>query len=139
MSMESQGNPLAEMSRDEIMSALFAQLVFQTTNATLMFLGRVPNPETQEKMLDLDAARLFIDQLEMLAVKTKGNLSTDEDRLLQQSLSHVRLAFVEAVEKQPAAPATESPAAPGSESTAAPDASAASEADEPRKRFSKKY
>lgn len=132
--MSTETNPLAEMSREELMSALFAQLVFQSTNAAMMFLGQVPHPETKETVFDLDAAKMFIEQLEMLAVKTKGNLSAQEDRLLQQSLTHVRLAFVEAVEKKPAAPVTD--AAPKPE-TPAPEP--ATDADEPRKRFSKKY
>src|SRR5947208_6832 len=99
MSTEPQDNSIENLSREEFMSALFANMVFQNTNMTLMMLGRVPHPESGERITDLDAARMFIDQLEMLAVKTKGNLTKEEDRLLQQSLTHVRLAFVEVVEK----------------------------------------
>jgi hypothetical protein len=44
---------------------------------------------------------MFIDQLEMIAFKTQGNLDKDEDNLLQQSLMNLRLAFVEAVENAP--------------------------------------
>ncbi len=79
MSTEPQENPLENLSREEFMSALFANMIFQNTNMTLMMLGKVPHPETGEKVIDIDAARMFIDQLEMLAVKTKGNLSKEED------------------------------------------------------------
>jgi hypothetical protein len=133
--MSTETNPLAEMSRDEMMSALFAQLVFQSTNAAMMFLGQVPHPETKETIQDFEAARMFIDQLEMLALKTKGNLSAQEDRLLQQSLTHVRLAFVEVVEKKPEQPKTENEPKPETPATEA----ASIDADEPRKRFTKKY
>jgi hypothetical protein len=130
-----------ELSRADLQSALFAQLVLQQTNLALMLLGKAPNPQTGETMRDLDAARLFIDQLEMLETKTKGNLTREEARLLQQSLMTLRLAFVEAVEA-PAAPAGgpagAPPSPPAAENTTAP-ADDAGAAEESRKRFSKKY
>src|SRR5215468_6476802 len=79
-------------------SALFAQLVMQQANMAMMLLGKVAHPETGGVLKDIEAARLFIDQLEMLEVKTQGNLSKEESSLLKQSLMNVRLAFVEAVE-----------------------------------------
>src|SRR3974377_298546 len=94
----------AGMSASEMHSALFAQLVLQKANMASMLLGKVPHPETGEVIKDMDAARLFIDQLEMLEAKTKGNLTKEEGALLKQSLMSLRLAYVEAVES-PAAPA----------------------------------
>ena len=148
MSTDQQSDALENLSREEMMSALFAHTVFQSTNMALMLLGRVPHPETGEKVKDLDAARMFIDQLEMLEMKTKGNLSPEESRLLQQGLTHVRLAFVEAANEEPKkedklkspvaqpASAAEQPAAPPT-----PQATSDSPAEEPesRKRFTKKY
>src|SRR5690242_7437649 len=112
-------NP-APFSREETMAALFANLVIQQTNMALMLMGRVPNPQTGQNVEDLAAARMFIDQLEMLEVKTKGNLDKREEQLLKQSLTTLRMAFVEAVESAPSKPAggnapAESPAAAGSE------------------------
>src|SRR6266498_1646296 len=89
---------LANASREEVMSALFANMVVQQTNLALMLLGKVPSPETGQPMQDLDAAKMFIDQLEMLEAKTKGNLDKNEEKLLGQSLTSLRLAFVEAIE-----------------------------------------
>jgi len=96
---------LSNASREEIMSALFANMVVQQTNLALMLLGRVPNPETGQPMQDLDAAKMFIDQLEMLEAKTRGNLDKNEEKLLGQSLTSLRLAFVEAINPEGAAPA----------------------------------
>ena len=70
------------------MSALFANMIVQQTNMALMLLGKVPHPETGEKYKDLESAKMFIDQLEMIEVKTKGNLDKREDGLLKQSLPH---------------------------------------------------
>src|SRR5258707_3169238 len=87
-----------EPTRDEMMSALFAHLVMQQSNMALMLMGKAPHPETGKTMQDLESAKLFIDLLEMLEAKTKGNLTKEEQNLLKQTLMAVRMGFVEAVE-----------------------------------------
>jgi hypothetical protein len=77
-------------------SALFASLILQQTNMGLTLLGKSPHPETGTKMVDLDSAKLIIDQLEMLAAKTRGNLDPREEQLLNDSLAGLRMAYVEA-------------------------------------------
>ena len=132
-------------SRDEIMSALFAGLVVQQTNLAMMLLGKSPHPETQKTIQDIDGAKMFIDQLEMLEVKTQGNLNADEAKLLKQSLTALRLAFVEVIGSQSPSTAAEQPkkaAAPAEppESSVAPGrASTPASEEEARKKFSKKY
>jgi hypothetical protein len=127
-----------EADREEMQSALFAQLVMQQANMAMMLLGKVAHPESGQVIKDLEAARLFIDQLEMLEVKTKGNLTKEESGLLKQTLMSLRLAFVESVET----PAPQSqPKSPEASATTQPDAGPAggSADDEHRKKFSKKY
>ena len=140
---------------DDLQSALFLDLVAQHAEMALMFLGRVPHPQTGKTVQDLETARLFISQLEMLETKTKGNLSPREQALLKQGLMATRMAFVEAVEAQDAKPdaGKESPAgsasAPSPEQpppSASTDAPAQSQEnpppaadDEERKKFVKKY
>jgi hypothetical protein len=128
-------------------SALFAQMVMQQSSMAMMLLGKTAHPETGEILRDLEAARLFIDQLEMLEYKTKGNLTQEETALLQQSLMALRMAFVEAVDSPPAQ-AESSPnqnsappgRGPAPEPAHAEPASAASPTEaEPRKKFTKKY
>lgn len=118
----------------EMLAAAFAQLVMQQTNMALMLLGQIANPATGEKLRDLPAAQYFIEQLEMIEVKTQGNLSPQEAALLKQSLMSLRMAFVEAVN----APVPKTPAAPA---TPAPEKEAAAPAagEESAKKFSKKY
>ena len=131
----------AGMGGSEMHSALFAQLVLQQANMASMLLGKVPHPETGEVIKDMDAARLFIDQLEMLEAKTKGNLSKEESALLKQSLMSLRLAFVEAI-GSPAAPATSKAQPEAAKSAAAPGEAgiqATPSEEESRKKFSKKY
>jgi hypothetical protein len=142
---------LANASREEIMAALFANMVIQQTNMAMMMLGKIAHPETGEFIQDIEAARMFIDQLEMLEAKTKGNLGKQEDALVKQSLTALRMAFVEAVGGEPAqhaakpaeaqpqrtAPA-ESPESATPKTPAAP-AAVQSAPEESRKKFSKKY
>jgi hypothetical protein len=138
--------------REEI-AALFMNLVAQQTNMAFMFLGRVPHPESGEVIRDLETAQFFIAQLEMLAIKTRGNLDKEEERLLKQSLTGLRMAFVEAVGGQEEQPAEKSAAAPtvGAEAKPAENPKPAAEApaekvaappppeEESRKKFTKKY
>ncbi len=102
----------AEPTGEQKMAALFAHLVIQHTNMALIFLGHAPNPQTGKTGQDLEHARYFIDQLEMLEAKTKGNLDKQEQAILKQSLTTLRMAFVEAVNhpQTPAAPAAPAPA-----------------------------
>ena len=124
------------MTPEEMHAALFAQMVMQFASTALVLMGRMPNPMTGKTETDLDHARMFIDQLEMLEVKTKGNLSTDEQHLLKQNLLTVRMAFVQAVEG-----AKPAPVAPVAEKAApAPEAKPADASEEEsKKKFSKTY
>jgi len=128
-----------QMSHDEMMSALFAHMIMQQSNIAMMMLGKVPHPQTGQPTQDLEGAKLFIDQLEMLEAKTKGNLSKEEGNLLKQSLMSLRMAFVEAVNAAPAEGA-KSEAQPEKKEAAEPTAPATPPpAEESHKKFSKKY
>ena len=138
------------ISDAEMMSALFAQLIMQQANMAMLLLGKVPNPQTGETVRDVEAARLFIDQLEMLEAKTKGNLTKDEEQLLKQSLMSLHMAFVEAIESpapnerplEKAAAADEKKTDAGTEPAQggieAPAGTHTEDA-ESKKKFSKKY
>jgi hypothetical protein len=128
-----------DATREEIMTEIFAHMVIQNTNMALMFLGAMPHPQSGERVQDLEAAQMFIAQLEMLEVKTAGNLAPEEQKLLQQSLMHLRLTFVQAVDNPPKAEAVKAPeaATPASPEAAAP--AAATDEGESNKRFSKKF
>jgi len=122
------------------MSALFAQLILQQTNMAMMLLGKIAHPESGQVYKDIEAARLFIDQLEMLEAKTRGNLTKEESGLLKQSLMNLRLAFVEAVESGEPTPSPTKAAQPASDSAPSAGTSGADSAEEEhRKKFSKKY
>ena len=143
------------------MAAIFANMVMQIAQMAAMFLGRVPHPQTGKAVQDLESAQMFIDQLEMLAYKTRGNLDDEEKQLIQQNLIALRMAFVEELRKAgipvpehlteqpqraPAAPAPKTEPTPTPAPTPTPSSGAASPTNPPtpseeesRKRFTKKY
>ena len=104
MNDSSAGHDAAPLTQEEMHAALFAQMVMQLSSTALILMGRAPNPMSGKTETDLDAARMFVDQLEMLEIKTKGNLGADEQHLLKQNLMTVQMAFVRAVEKNSQAP-----------------------------------
>ena len=76
-------------------AARFIEFVMlQAQNASL-FLGLIPNPQSGEPEVNLDLARMFIDQLAMIGEKTRGNLSSEEAQVLRNALSQLQMAFYE--------------------------------------------
>ncbi|MBM3881846.1 MAG: DUF1844 domain-containing protein [Verrucomicrobia bacterium] len=137
---------MSEVTLKERQSALFANLVLQQTNAALLFLGKLPDPETGQPSTDLEKASLFIDTLEMLAARTRGNLEGHEQEFLQQNLTTLRMQFVEAVDHGPSPPTTPPAPSPADPGRPAPPSQAATDAppsgetvDDARKKFVKKY
>jgi hypothetical protein len=64
-------------------------VILQAQNAGL-FLGQIPNPQTGVKSVNLPAAKSVIDSLEMLASKTRGNLTDSEAKLLATALRNLK-------------------------------------------------
>jgi hypothetical protein len=67
-------------------------IILQAQNAGL-FLGQIPHPHSGEKQINLRAAKSVIDSLEMLASKTRGNLTDSETKLLATALDNLRPLF----------------------------------------------
>ena len=78
---------------------LFSALVFSLIQSSLMGLGHFPNPETNEKGMNLEIAQQNINLLNMLKEKTKGNLDKEEENLLESGLFDLQMKFVEASKK----------------------------------------
>ncbi len=73
----------------------FQMLVdFLARNAAVL-LGGYADPHTGQAIVDLEGARELIDMLDALREKTQGNLATEDDRLLIEVLSSLKLSFLE--------------------------------------------
>ncbi len=86
--------------------ATFEFLVFSLKMQAEIRLGLLKMGEEPDDAPDLPAARHAIDMLAMLAEKTKGNLSVEEQRLIENSLTELRFRFVQ-VSESPSKPASE--------------------------------
>ncbi|MFH0799601.1 MAG: DUF1844 domain-containing protein [Pseudomonadota bacterium] len=73
----------------------FLTFVLSLATSAQVHLGVVPNPVSGKEEKDMGAAKQTIDILGILQEKTKGNLSDDEDRLLQHVLYDLRMMYVE--------------------------------------------
>ena len=72
----------------------FADLVAVLAQPIAMYLGDMPLPDGKSAE-NLDAARVYIDMLEVLRTKTSGNLSAQERNLLDDLLYQTRLRYVQ--------------------------------------------
>ncbi|OLE65338.1 MAG: hypothetical protein AUG03_05295 [Acidobacteria bacterium 13_1_20CM_2_68_14] len=82
-------------------SAQFVNLVRNLAATAAANLGEMPNPFTGQVEVDLDGARQVIDLLQALQVKTRGNLTTDESRLLESLLYDLKIAVVNHQKQKP--------------------------------------
>ena len=73
----------------------FSTFVLSLVHSALMHLGDAPDPAAEAELPNLGLARQTIDLLALLQDKTKGNLTGDEERVLQAALYDLRMRFVE--------------------------------------------
>ena len=68
-----------------------------------LYLEGIPNPETEEVVINLPLVKHIIDTIEMLEEKTQGNLTAPETNFLSNTLYELRMGYVRAVSRQEAA------------------------------------
>ena len=79
--------------------ASFTFLVVSLRAQAEMQLGLMQFGEEEKAPPDLPLARHTIDLMAMLFEKTKGNLTIEEQRLLENSLTELRFRFVQVSEE----------------------------------------
>ena len=133
------------------LSQRFIEFVVMHAQNAALFLGQIPNPRTGEAEVNLDLARMFIDQLAMIQEKTRGNLTSEEAKVLSNALSNLQIAYVEASRgpRPQGAPQSEAPEAapppaaaeqaPIPESEPSAPIKSAEPESESRKKFTKSY
>jgi len=80
--------PLPEMN--------FTNFMLSLSTSALVQLGEVPDPHTRETARQLPLAKQTIDLISMLQGKTKGNLTSDEEKLTEYILYDLRMRYVKA-------------------------------------------
>jgi hypothetical protein len=86
---------------------MFKHLVLQFHSAALIQLGLVKNPQTDKLEKNLNQAHYFIDMLAMLQKKTAGNLSKEDSDILTQSVTNLKMSYVQQRKSAPSEPEEE--------------------------------
>jgi hypothetical protein len=77
------------------MTQIFVEFVMMQAQNAALFLGQIPNPQGGPQEVNLPLAKMFIDQLAVIRARTRGNLTRDEQRVIDGALSQLEAAFVE--------------------------------------------
>ena len=88
-----------------VLNVLFIHLVNTFVQSAWISLGKVKNPVSDELERNVDQASYYIDLLDMLQTKMKGNLSEWEEQYILHSLSELKLNYID--EKKKKDPAVE--------------------------------
>lgn len=88
------GDAEKHMDIDQLPPASFSMMVQMFATQAMVALGVIPSPEGKQ-IRQLPLAKHFIDLMSVLEEKCKGNLSKDEEKLLEQSLYELRMAYVQ--------------------------------------------
>src|SRR5438067_8704096 len=92
------------------LSQRFIEFVMMHAQNAALFLGQIPNPKTGEGEVNLDLAKMFIDQLAMIQEKTRSNLTNEEATVLRNTLSNLQMVYVEVSQEQQAGGQSRRPA-----------------------------
>jgi hypothetical protein len=80
-------------------AALFLQLVLGLQQAAMVGLGKLMNPVSGKIERNLEAAKNTIDTLGAIEARVRGNLEPDEQRVLTQVLTDLRMNYVDELKK----------------------------------------
>ena len=97
---EKEAEPSPENSESEVPEPNFSLFLSTLAMQSLIALGEAPHPVTHQKTEDLFQGKYLIDVLQILAEKTKGNLTAEEDNMLKNLLYELQMKFVEKIQTQ---------------------------------------
>lgn len=78
----------------------FSAFVISLSTQALMHLGEIASPLSGKMEPDMPVAKQLIDIIGVLREKTRGNLDSGEEKLMEDVLFDLRMKYVEAVKKR---------------------------------------
>ena len=72
----------------------FSNFILSLNTSALIHLGDLPDPQSRERIYDIQSAKQTIDILELLKTKTEGNLDSEELKLLDDVIYDLRMKYV---------------------------------------------
>jgi hypothetical protein len=77
----------------------FMSFIMSLSTSALIYLGEVPDPVDNETKKIIPMAKQMIDLISLLSEKTKGNLTADEEKYMENILFELRMLFIKASPK----------------------------------------
>ena len=96
MTDKGEGFTMKDSKQESPVDIDFSTLIYSFATGALISMGLAPDPQTKKVQKNIPMAKQNIEILVMLQAKTKGNLTEDEAKFLENILTEVRLRFVEA-------------------------------------------
>lgn len=90
----------AEIKQEKYHEPTFAVFLSSLSMQAMIAMGKLQNPVNGQTEKNLEQARFLIDTLGIIKEKTKGNLTGDEEKLLEESLFNLRMMYVDEKEER---------------------------------------
>jgi len=84
---------MADQKRDQS-KIDFSNFILSLNTSALIHLGDLPDPQTRERIYDIQSAKQTVDILELLKTKTEGNLDSEESKLLDDVIYDLRMKYI---------------------------------------------
>lgn len=84
----------------DTMEVNFTNYITSLGFQAMIFLGEIPSPMTNKDETNLDQAKFLIDTMSLIKDKTKGNLTKEEDNLLNASVYELQMKYVEKIQAE---------------------------------------
>ena len=78
---------------------LFMYLVGTFQSSAWIALGKIKNPMTEKSKVNIEQASFYIDLLDMMQEKMKGNLTDYEEQMLINTVSELKLNLIDEKKK----------------------------------------
>ena len=79
---------------------LFTYLISTFQSSSYIALGKKENPITKNIEINIEQASYYIDLLDMIKIKTDGNLTEYEEQILINTISELKLNLISENKKQ---------------------------------------
>jgi len=72
----------------------FSNFILSLNTSALIHMGDIPDPQSRQRIYDIQSAKQTIDILQLLKNKTEGNLDAEETQLLDDVIYDLRMKYV---------------------------------------------
>jgi len=77
----------------------FSTFIASLSSSAMVQLGEIAEPSSGQKQINLPMAKHTIDIIALLQEKTQGNLTNEENKLIQNVLTDLRMRYISAINK----------------------------------------